>query len=578
MKRYIAGALVAAPGLIMAQSAIDAYRFAPNEIKGTARFVAMGGAFGAVGGDLSVLSQNPAGIGIYRKHEIGATINVDAQRSSAEAFGSQTDSKQTKFLFNNVGGVLSVNLPSETCPNLNLGFTYNKTASFNRHYRGTIPTLSNSISNYFAGISRADGVSVDELTSESSDPYLNGYTPWGSILAYDGYLMYNVGDNEVPEWIGQWNDRTSGAGAFDIEEKGGINEFNIALGGNIKNVVYWGMDFGITDFSYTMNAGWGEKLQNAYIDEHFVDETVDSDKSLVYGSANSTLQNYYHAYGTGFNYKLGFIVKPIQELRLGFAFHTPTWTSMKEDFGAALATRYGNETEFHTETTNGGYSGFNNYNYRSPWKFIFSAAGVIGSQFIISADYELATYGSMKFSEYTYPSSGGGYYDDYWYDNGYDYWPFYANTRANGNDFLIPSYGDQNDPYYFANKDIKTYYKNQSTLRVGAEYRVIPQFSLRAGFAYLTSPVKKEVRDNKVDIYTSGTMPNYTFDNETYYISFGFGYRYQKFYVDLAYQYRHQSADYHAFTPDPKNPGIPSPQSKLSLENNNVVLSMGFKF
>lgn len=567
---YLTGILAVIPGAILAQSAVDAGRFSQSDIRGTARFMSMGGAFGALGGDLSTLSQNPGGIGVYRKQEIGFTLDIDSQRASALSQGSQTDTKQTKFYLNNIGGVASFNTYGSTFRNFNIGFTYNRAATFNNRYRGMIPQLQNSLSNYFAGVTNGDNVTEDML--EANDAYYSGNVPWSSILSYDSYLIYPTGNNTIPEWVGQWSHGlTTGTGAFDVEEKGAVNEYNIALGGNIADVFYWGMDFGITDFSYTLNTIWQENLQNAAIDENFVDPQKPANTNLVAGNSNWALSNYYRASGYGFNYKLGFIITPIPELRLGVAFHTPTWYSLKEDFSGAITSRYGNETQTNTDYTNGGVNGYNQYNYRSPWRFIFSAAGVIGGQFIISADYEMSTPQNMKFSQY----SGGnsGYYDDYYWDD----WGYYDSATRAG-DFVNPPYSSYNDPYYFENSDIKEYYKTSSMFRLGAEYRVIPQFSIRAGFAYQTSPVKEKARDNMQTIYTAGTLPNYTFDDDSYYISFGVGYRYQKFYADLGYQFRHRTAQYHAYTPDPANPGIPSPQSKLSLENNNIVLSMGFKF
>lgn len=70
-----------------AQSAIDAYRFSQPDLRGTARFMGMGGAFGALGGDLSTLSQNPAGIGVYRSNELGFTLDLDVQKSTSDARG-----------------------------------------------------------------------------------------------------------------------------------------------------------------------------------------------------------------------------------------------------------------------------------------------------------------------------------------------------------------------------------------------------------------------------------------------------------------------------------------------------------
>ena len=78
MKKTIITALVAAaPILASAQSTVDAYTLSQTEPRGTARFMSMGGAFTALGGDLSSLGQNPAGVGVYRGSDIGATLDID---------------------------------------------------------------------------------------------------------------------------------------------------------------------------------------------------------------------------------------------------------------------------------------------------------------------------------------------------------------------------------------------------------------------------------------------------------------------------------------------------------------------
>lgn len=243
-------------GMVYAQSALDAYNISQPDMKGTARFMGMAGAFGALGGDLSTLSQNPAGIGIYRSSEFGLTLNLDCQSSSSKAQGFQTDMSQTKFLLNNMGAVLTMRLPSYMFPNLNIGFTYNKGASFNRVYSGGIPRLSNSLSNYIAGEANGAGLTENDVVStDKYDPYNpnDGFAPapWLSILGYQGYLITPTGTGNDTHWYGQWGDGTSGSGRFNVEEKGSVDEFNIAVGGNISNVVYWGMNFDIINMKYT---------------------------------------------------------------------------------------------------------------------------------------------------------------------------------------------------------------------------------------------------------------------------------------------------------------------------------------
>ncbi|MDE5662392.1 MAG: UPF0164 family protein [Muribaculaceae bacterium] len=65
-----------ASGAAWAQSAVDAYTVTPVELRGSARFVGMGGAFTSLGGDISCMTQNPAGLGLYRSSDLGLTFDI----------------------------------------------------------------------------------------------------------------------------------------------------------------------------------------------------------------------------------------------------------------------------------------------------------------------------------------------------------------------------------------------------------------------------------------------------------------------------------------------------------------------
>lgn len=563
MKKFIlASAAVLAGTAAYAQSAIDAYRLSQSDLKGTARYMSMAGAFGALGGDLSTLSHNPAGIGVYRNSEVGFTLDLDLQNAESKSGNYSNSYDQTKFLLNNIGFVWTLRLPSSSCPNINIGFTYNKDASFNRRYKGQIG-LTNSLSNYIAAVTTNGGYQEGQLLGDqynNYDPYdptdPSDGAPWLSILGYDGYLMSLTGTNP-PHYIGQWTNGTRGMGYFDVQESGGIDSYNIALGGNIGNVLYWGMDFDITHINYRLTPKWGESLQNALVG--------DDDGYLYSTDASWKLSNFYNCSGTGFNYKLGFIVKPIQEFRIGFAFHTPTWYNLNESFDAQIDYQYGNNRP-GTVYTNDGYIGTNSVNFRTPWKINASAAAVLFNNLIISAEYEWTQYKGMK---YSYPSPGWGGYDP-WYPDGYYPWDDWYGAA--------PSY-ISNDPFYDTNQNVKEYFQNTNTLRLGAEFRITPQLSVRAGYSYVSSPVKEKM--NHEMVATAGTIPNYRLDNTTNYATVGLGYKIQKFYVDLAYVYKHMNSEYHAFSPwydDYTSEYIPTQTSSLSLNNSQIVLSAGFKF
>ena len=125
----------------MGQSAFDIYQFSQREMRGTARYMSMAGAFGALGGDLSAINLNPGGIGIYRSSDVGVTLDFDIGSTTAESAGTSVATDRFKFYCNNAGYVGALQLDSDVMPNINWGFTYNRAASFNRHYRGAIKTI-----------------------------------------------------------------------------------------------------------------------------------------------------------------------------------------------------------------------------------------------------------------------------------------------------------------------------------------------------------------------------------------------------------------------------------------------------
>lgn len=556
-----------------AQSVPSAYSISQQDLRGTARFMSMAGAFGALGGDLSTLGQNPGGIGIYRSNEIGFTVGLDMIGSKATSGGFSNTENMTRFNLNNIGGVFTMKLPGSVMPNLNFGFTYNKGASFNRRYKGMIPNLQTSMSNYIAGISNAyDLNEADVSYGDNYDPYNppvgTRTVPWLAVLGYYGFLTTpEVRSDESTDWYGQFGDGTSGVGAFDVEERGSVDEYNIALGGNINNVVFWGMDFDITSLDYRISSVWSESLDNAYVYNP-------NTERVGRMQADWSLYDNYRLNGTGFSYRLGVIVKPIQELRLGLAFHTPTYYNLNETYyDTHLDYDYPFPTKDNSTWANDGYSAGNSFNFSTPWRVIASMAGVIGNKLIVSADYEWNGYKHMKYSE----ADNYGYYDP-WYDwdNPWEWGDWYGAPSRSRADNGSPraDYMNAND---FANSIIKKVYRDTHTFRIGAEFRVLPSFSVRAGYSYTTSPVTTEVKDYRVDVPGTGIMSNYSLDNQTQHVTCGVGYKHKGFYLDLAYVYKYTSSEYFPFSPDISDPAS-AVRSKLEFNKSSIALSMGYKF
>lgn len=114
-------------GVVFAQGELDAYRYSQTELNGTARYLGMGGAFGALGGDISSMSSNPAGLGIYRSSEIVTTLSLSSIKAKSDWGGSKVDANKTKFNFDNIAYVGY--FPTGNDEGLigwNVGFSYNR--------------------------------------------------------------------------------------------------------------------------------------------------------------------------------------------------------------------------------------------------------------------------------------------------------------------------------------------------------------------------------------------------------------------------------------------------------------------
>lgn len=551
MKRILFCALgIASASAVSAQSAIDAYNVSQNDLRGTARFMSMAGAFGALGGDLSTLTQNPAGIGVYRSSEIGATIDFDFQSTTTQGVNKTSF---TKVYCNNFGYVGAVNLNGEVLKTFNWGATYTRKASFDRDYFGGFANMNSSLTNYIANEVSGIGVTPGDLSefgqSNPYDPQGLYYPYWLGVLAYNSGLINPLGPNSTT-YTGLAANGSTTDGYFNVSERGYIDEYSINFGGNFLNTVYWGIAFGITDLNYKQYSSYGEDVTYANVPEPNSRLNNASPYYSPGGSASYDLNNYKRISGSGFNIKLGVIVKPVEEFRLGVAVHTPTWYNLNQttdasvdfDYSSGFSGYYG---DYYDELD---YPSYLEYNLRTPWKLMLSAAGVVGGRFIISADYERDAYDSMSFS------GSGMYHTDYTY---------------------------QND-------DIKTYYQSANSFRIGAEYRVTPQFSVRAGYSYRGDNVKQEVFNSmwQADngIYTSGaydqdTNPAFTFNKTTQYITFGLGYKFGSFYIDAAYAHRTRNSEYQPFTS--WNDGrslIATPSASFKQFDNNLVLSAGYRF
>lgn len=563
-KKVFALLLCGLPLILNAQDAFDVLQMSQTELRGTSRFQSMAGAFGALGGDISTLTQNPAGIGVYRNSDLGLTLSLDC--NSTQAGDDRMNS--TNFNVNNVGYIGAIRLNSDVAPNLNFGFSYNRLKSFNRHYSGRVADIQYSMSNFVADefVNVKGFLPGDLYMTDEFNPYFDEYAPWAAVTMFDmptrgtGYVGIINADND---WMqGLFGPGTHGNAYYEVDERGHADEYNIAFGGNFVNKVYWGLDFGILDLDYRSYQAYEEELNDAYImtdDEDLFESPISNANTR----ADWGLYNYLHSEGTGLNFKFGVIYKPVQALRFGVAFHTPTYYDMRDTYYVSTALKgYQNGEQLYSATkgSNDGYDYSSTYTIRTPWRFMGGVAGVIGTKGLLSLDYEYVANQTMRFGD----------------DRGRNY----PDVTVNVKNFMKPSH----------------------IVRIGGEYRVNPNWSLRAGYNIKTSQVKKgvddgsfndieptsvdtESREYTYEIPTAGTNPTFQYDNLVHNITGGVGYRYKSFYADLAYVHTIRESEYNAFSNvlvERMRGDIayesPNVHASVKDNNNRISLTLGVRF
>ena len=353
------------PYLMNAQGISDALRYSQFQTQGTARAGAMGNAFGALGGDFTSVSINPAGLGVYRSNEFTITPISKHNKIESNYWGSVAEDTDYKFTLNNMSYVSSIptfKTNEAGIVSVNLGIGYNRLQDFN--------------SNSFVIGNGVDGSYMDNIVSNAND---GSWSDHYEELAWETYVM-NQDENNDEYWT-----ELGDAGYGQNQRKststsGSIDEFSFAVGLNFNHKFYLGASYGLT---------------NVYYRESWQIYEVDAAENIPY-FRDYTFNSNLKTYGYGHNFKFGAIYKPINEVRLGVSIHTPTFYRLHDDFHTSMNSAIEDENggiDKYSET-----SPINYYDYRleTPMRTTFSGAFIIAKQGILSVDYEMVNYGKAK--------------------------------------------------------------------------------------------------------------------------------------------------------------------------------------
>ena len=534
-------------GAVSAQSVYDGVKIADKDLNGTARFVGMGGAMGALGGDITTMGTNPAGIGIYRSNDVMTSFSYSAYGMESKYEGQKSTIDKNRWSFDNIGVVFATKIGNQTpLRYVNFGFNYKRSKSFYKNMSmsgmmGVVENPSNPGSPYY--VSQTNSMALQATDAEryvwdnsrqhldfdnSNRIFSDPDAGWLGALGYQGGLTERDRiDNEPDLYVPFLPVEPSSV--FNSREKGGIDQYDFNVSFNINDRVYLGLTIGAYDVDYDKYSGY--------------------DESYKRGEGYS-LESYNNISGSGFDVKMGLILRPFEysPFRIGFAVHTPTFYKLTYSTSAIVTNDYRDAKTDELKriiVDTYDYVGDMKRDYRlvTPWKYNVSLGYTVGTSLALGAEYEYEDYSTMKFK---YSSNDGG--------------------------------GDME----FENAEVKNCLKGEHTFRIGAEYKVIPEFAFRLGYNYSSAVFRDEavkyIPSNSLitdtDFSNKRSQSNYTL---------GIGYRGKMFYADLAYQLSTYKENFYPFYNEFElTQGewtmVTPPATKVTNTRSQVLLTVGMRF
>ena len=524
-----------------AQETYENTKLIDNDLNGTARYVGMGGAMDALGADISVINSNPAGIGLFRRSSGSVSFGLVSQDgASSFKYGNKTNAS-----FDQAGFVYSMRDGRRTF--INFGFNYHKSKNFDY------------ILNAASGLNGASQHKLSYMKALANENNLDKTSSgWRGKFSYTSQLdnlYYNTLMMTSSDGF-FYNDASRYE--FGRAETGYIGEYDFNTSVNVNDRVYLGITIGIHDVHYTGHSLYSEALVNLN-NQTAGDITVNDERRIT---------------GTGYNASFGIIFRLVDAspFRIGLSVTTPTWYDLKTSNYTYLIN--------NTKADGGGklqgdypnYTTGESYEFKlfTPWKFGVSLGHTVGNYLALGASYEYADYSRLD------TRVNDGYDVDYWGD--------------------VYEHSSSDEPM---NRHTRETLKAVSTLKIGAEAKVMPNLAVRAGYNYVSPMFKKEgYKDGNIDSYGSNysSATDYTNWEATNRYTVGVGYTLGKMSFDLAYQYAQTNGKFHPFADSYLDYTYPGQDSngndvtmtesldnyanavKVSNKRNQLLLTLTYRF
>ena len=375
---FYLGLVLYLPNFIAAQTLNDITYLTQTSLSGTARYTAMAGAFGALGGELSAISDNPAASAVFLNTELGGTINFQAKNHTASYFGTLSDTKGDDFYMDQLGAVFVFNNTNTDSPwsRISTAINVNRIETFDQQI-SVFGSNNKGIVDYF--LFYADGVAFediqlyDEESIASIYKYLGDTIGYGAQQTFLGFHSFIIDPfTNDPSETSYFSNVDSSQYQHDLRltNLGFHRKTSFNFSALYRNVLHLGVNVNAhyIEFEQKHDFFEGEQdLNSSTYDINFVNELL--------------------TFGRGQSIQFGAILK-LKGLRLGLSYVSPQWIEIQDETSQSLSTyRFQDGFEIQEIINPDVINSFAPYQLKIPSKTSLSAAYVFNSLGLLSFEY-----------------------------------------------------------------------------------------------------------------------------------------------------------------------------------------------
>ncbi len=422
-----------------AQDIIDtSILFSQSSYGGSARILGIGGAQVSLGGDISSITSNPAGLGMFNRSTVSLSTGLNFIGTNNDYFGTTTADQKANLNIPNMSIVLYKELNSKYTKfkNSSFGVSYNRINDFHQQvtYQGR---SGSSMLDFF--LDNAQGVFIQDFEDSNTFDYssLEGLATRTALIFPTSDFDTNGFDDEyVSDILGDPLQTET------ISIKGAQSQVSFSYGVNYDDVLFLGAGVGLTTLDYSS--------RKTYTEGDFIYNDPDDPPTYINPLNEFTLEENLSITGGGINATLGIMFRPVDFLQIGGSLTTPTYYNLDDEYDANIS------ADYRTINDESAASDIiiSNYSLTTPLKLSGGATAFIGKHGFISADVEMLNYGKNKLRS-----------DDY---------------------ITIED-----------NQYISTTYSKSYNVKIGGEYRY-DIFRFRGGYARYEDPLSLKVNNKQI--------------------------------------------------------------------------------